>query len=145
MNEFCTPEIVATQSDPTRCPKESSYYNYNEKLYQYCQDDKLFTDVCYDYCISVANNDKYNCTQKLMDACKNKTTELDKKATTTKTFKNFCGCMLPNSYYNEYYKKLNQAFEQRGISTNMIPERPECNYPYCSRTRIKLYITIWSK
>ena len=63
MNEFCTPEIVATQSDPTRCPKESSYYNYNEKLYQYCQDDKLFTDVCYDYCISVANNDKYNCTQ----------------------------------------------------------------------------------
>lgn len=110
----------------------------NQKKADYClsSKDHMFTDQCYDFCSS--NPDI--CDNALSGAqgmCAGVRTQADLDAQvpgTIHTMSDWCGCMMPSSFYQDYAKNIDKKFNDFGYSIlGQVDVSPECMYPQCKQ------------
>jgi len=110
----------------------------NQKKADFClaSRDNMFTDQCYDFCAS--NPDI--CDNALSGAqgmCAGVRTQADLDAQvpgTVHTMSDWCGCMMPSSFYQDYAKNIDKKFNDFGYSIlGQVDVSPECMYPQCKQ------------
>jgi hypothetical protein len=111
---------------------------------EYCtkNDKNMLTDECYDFCSKFPDLcDEYIGGNKGMCNRLNITSEDDLNKTVEGTkykYSDWCGCMMPTQYYEDYTKGIFKKFNDLGYSVEeQVDLLPECMYPKCKGGAIR--------
>ena len=116
------------------------------KKAEFCRksDENMLTDDCYDFCSGhpdlcddYLSGDRGMCSRLNI---KNQE-DLDKPVEgTLKKISDWCGCMMPRSFYQDYANNIDKKFNEVGYSIlGQIDVSPECMYPMCKQGSIMTF------
>ena len=110
---------------------------------EYCRknDKNMLTDDCYEFCSKNPDLcDDYLGGERGMCSRLGIKTQEDLEKPVEGTLKNisdWCGCMMPRSFYEKYAKEIDAKFNEYGYSIlSQIDLSPECMYPKCKQGSI---------
>lgn len=110
---------------------------------EYCRknDNNMLTDDCFDFCAAYPDMcDDYLSGVGGMCNRLGITTadDLDKDVEgTLHKYSDWCGCMMPRGFYNEYADGINKQFQSQGYDIlSQVDTKPECMYPKCKQGSI---------
>lgn len=110
---------------------------------QYClkSDANMLTDECYHFCSEFPDicDDYLSGNSGMCNRIGIKTQEdLDKPVPgTLQNYSDWCGCMMPRQFYQDYADDIDKKFNSAGYSIQgQIDVSPECMYPQCKQGSI---------
>lgn len=119
------------KSDPEKLGCDFLKYTapevYKDVLNQYCEDGKLGTRICRQYC----GDTNTNCDQRIERYCKS----LDPKVALDKDHSDVCGCFMGNQFYKGYFDELRKRFN----FPVSAPPSHVCYFDYCTSSNLKPY------